>query len=83
MEYNPFHGHIDPKVVEAIEKIGFKRDKRLADHWYRSKWYQPFRSSELVILGLGGEWVYTNGRGTRYWSTCCDDLLNCIAKGWV
>jgi hypothetical protein len=83
MEYNPFHGRIDVKVVEALEKIGFKRDKYRPDHWRRRKWYWPF-SYELVILGLMSNlWMYDNGHGTRYWSTAHDDLFDCIAKGWI
>ncbi len=82
-EYNPFHGHIDARAVEALEKIGFKRDRYLANHWYRFRWYWPF-SYELVILSLDGKsWMYDNGHGTRFWSVMYDDLFDCINKGWV
>jgi len=83
MEYNPFHGHIDAKVAEKLEEIGFKRNKYQADHWYRWKWFWPF-GQELVILSLDGKsWMYDNGQGTRFWSACYDDLFECIAKGWM
>ena len=55
MEYNPYCAQIDPKVANALEKIGFKRNKCLANQWVRIRWYWPF-SSELVVLGLVGEW---------------------------
>ena len=83
MEYNPFHGHVDAKIVDAIEAIGFKRDKRFgyADHWHRWVWHRPF-SRELIILGLTTDvWLYDNGQGTRFWSACHDDLFDCITKG--
>jgi hypothetical protein len=83
MEHNPFHGSFDPKVVEALEKIGFKRHEFQPDRWLRYKWYWPF-SYELVIWGLDGKsWMYDNGCGTRYWSAVYDDLFECIEKGWV
>lgn len=82
MEYNPYCAQIDPKVANALEKIGFKRNKCLANQWVRIRWYWPF-SSELVVLGLVGEWMYDNGHGTRYWSAAYDDLFECINKGWV
>ena len=83
MEYNPLHGHINAKVANALEEIGFKRNKHQADHWYRWKWYWPI-SQELVILALDGKsWMYDNGRGTRYWSAMYDDLFECIEKGWM
>jgi hypothetical protein len=81
-EYNPFHGHIDARTVEALEKIGFKRDGYLANHWYRYRWYWPF-SYELVILGLCGEWMFDNGHGTRFWSAAHDDLFECINNGRI